>query len=360
MTNSANSQAWTDDRFFEAIAQLVMCHSPSGVETEINNYLLTYLQELGVEHWQDDADNIVVLIKGEKEGALAITAHKDEIGGIVKRVETGGRLSVRPLGGAYPWVYGEGVVDLLGDEETISGILSFGSRHVSHESPQKSQQEGRAVEWPMAWVETKRSATELDILGIRPGTRMVVGKHRKQPFKMGAHIASYTLDNKASLAILLALAETIKSPPIDIYLVASAKEEVGAIGALYFTQRTKIDQLIALEICPLSREYPLKDGPWPALFSQDSYGIYDEGLNREVVRAAAAIDVPLQLATISGFGSDASIAMKFGHVARAACLAFPTQNTHGFEIAHLSAIRHCYEVLKSAIYLQEGTSNAPP
>lgn len=354
MTDSqrSNSHDWTDDRFFEAIAQLVMCHSPSGVETEVNHYLLARLEELDVEHWQDDADNIVVRIKGEKEGALAITAHKDEIGGIVKRVESNGRLSIRPLGGAYPWVYGEGVVDLLGDKETISGILSFGSRHVSHESPQKMQQEGKAVEWPMAWVETNRSSAELDILGIRPGTRMVVGKHRKQPFRMGAHIASYTLDNKASLAILLALAETVKSPPIDVYLVASAKEEVGAIGALYFTQRTRIDQLIALEICPLSREYPLRDGPWPALFSQDSYGVYDEGLNREIVRAAEAVDIPLQLATVDGFGSDASIAMKFGHVARAACLAFPTQNTHGFEIAHLSAIRHCYEVLKSAISYQ--------
>ena len=351
MTDSQGSDlsAWSDDRFFDAIAQLVMCHSPSGVEGEVNDYLLSKLEELGVEHWQDDADNIVVRIKGEREGALAITAHKDEIGGIVKRVERDGRLSVRALGGAYPWVYGEGVVDLLGDNEVVSGILSFGSRHVSHESPQKRQQEGKAVEWPMAWVETKRSTMELDIAGVRPGTRMVVGKHRKQPFRMGAHIASYTLDNKASLAILLALAETVKSPPIDIYLVASAKEEVGAIGALYFTQRTRIDQLIALEICPLSREYPLQDGPWPALFSQDSYGVYDEGLNREIVTAAQDVNIHLQLATVEGFGSDASIAMKFGHVARASCLAFPTQNTHGFEIAHLSAIRHCYEVLKSAI-----------
>ena len=351
MTDSqgSDSLAWSDDRFFEAIAQLVMCHSPSGVEGEVNDYLLGKLEELGVEHWQDDADNIVVRIKGEREGALAITAHKDEIGGIVKRVERDGRLSVRALGGAYPWVYGEGVVDLLGDNELVSGILSFGSRHVSHESPQKRQQEGKAVEWPMAWVETKLSTAELDIAGVRPGTRMVVGKHRKQPFRMGAHIASYTLDNKASLAILLALAETIKSPPIDIYLVASAKEEVGAIGALYFTQRTRIDQLIALEICPLSREYPLQDGPWPALFSQDSYGVYDEGLNREIITAAQDVNIHLQLATVEGFGSDASIAMKFGHVARASCLSFPTQNTHGFEIAHLSAIRHCYEVLKSAI-----------
>ncbi|KPQ35418.1 MAG: Cellulase M-related protein [Phormidesmis priestleyi Ana] len=354
----AETDPWDDDLFFDTIAELVMRHSPSGVEGEVNDYLLARLGELGVEHWQDAADNIVVRIAADAAGAdasqagkgpLVITAHKDEIGGIVKGVEQNGRLAVRALGGAYPWVYGEGVVDLLGDRATISGILSFGSRHVSHESPQKVQQEGTAVEWERAWVETKLTPLALQAAGIRPGTRMVVGKHRKRPFRMGDHIASYTLDNKASLAILLALADQVKSPPIDVYLVASAKEEVGAIGALYFTQRQQMDQLIALEICPLAKEYPLVDGPAPALFSQDSYGLYDEGLNREIIAAAQKINIPLQLAAISGFGSDASIAMKFGHVARGACLAFPTENTHGYEIAHLGAIRNCYKVLKSMI-----------
>lgn len=370
-----NVDNWSEDRFFDTIAELVMLHSPSGVEGEVNAYLLQRLSALGVEHWQDAADNIVIRLPAQPAEnhtiphsqpghpkaehsrsrsvsvgkSLAITAHKDEIGGIIKRVEANGRLSVRALGGAYPWVYGEGVVDLLGDRATISGILSFGSRHVSHESPQKVQQEGTAVAWRDAWVETKLSDDELTAAGIRPGTRMVVGKHRKRPLRMGEHIASYTLDNKASLAILLALAEQVRNPPIDVYLVASAKEEVGAIGALYFTQRQRLDQLIALEICPLSTEYPLVDGPAPALFSQDSYGLYDEGLNREIMAAAQHVEIPLQVAAISGFGSDASIAMKFGHVARGACLAFPTENTHGYEIAHLGAIRNCYEILKAAI-----------
>ena len=55
----------------------------------------------------------------------------------------------------------------------------------------------------------------------------------------------------------------------------------------------------------------------------------------------------MQLTTLSGLGSDASITMKFGHVARAACLAFPTQNTHGYKIAHLGAIANCANLLKA-------------
>lgn len=336
------------NNLFETIEELVMHHSPSGAEGEINQLLLSRFAALGVEVWQDNADNVIAKIAGRQSaGAIAITAHKDEIGAIVKTVGDRGQVEVRKLGGAFPWVYGEGVVDLLGDNATINGILSFGSRHVSHESPQKSQQEDNPVRWEECWIETKCTLQELEVAGVRPGTRVVVGKHRKRPIRLKDYIASYTLDNKASVAILLALAEQIKQPAVDIYLVASAKEEVGAIGALYFAQRQRLDALIALEICPLAPEYPIADGDAPVLLSQDGYSIYDEALNGQLRQVAQQIEIPVQLATISGFGSDASLAMKFGHVGRAACLAFPTQNTHGYEVAHLGAIAHCVDILRA-------------
>ncbi|TVR16489.1 MAG: M20/M25/M40 family metallo-hydrolase [Phormidium sp. GEM2.Bin31] len=346
------------ERLFTSIEDLVMCHSPSGMETEINQHLQERFRDLGVEYYGDRADNLIAKIPGEREeGAIAITAHKDEIGAIVKGIDSEGRVSIRKLGGSFPWVYGEGVVDLLGDHATCSGILSFGSRHVSHESPQKLLQESQPLQWQQAWVETKHSPEDLNALGIRPGTRVVVGKHRKRPFRLQNHIASYTLDNKASLAILLELAARLKSPPVTVYLVASAKEEVGALGALYFSNHQVLDALIALEICPLAPEYPITDGDAPVLLSQDGYGIYDEGLTQQLQQAAQSRQIPIQQAVISGFGSDASIAMKLGHVARGACLGFPTQNTHGYEIAHLGAIAHCVEIL--AAYCEQRQNFQP-
>ena len=324
-----------------------MCHSPSGAESEIDDYLSSDLDTLDVEWEQDKAGNIIIKIPGrDSSKAIAITAHKDEIGGIVKSVAADGKVSVRKLGGSFPWVYGEGVVDLLGDRQTVSGVLSFGSRHVSHESPQKVYQQEKPLLWENAWVDSKKNNADLVAAGIRPGTRMVVGKHRKRPFCMGDYIASYTLDNKASLAVLLVLAESIKSPAVDVYLVASAKEEVGAIGAMYFTQNNRIESLVALEICPKSEEYPIANDELPVLLSQDGYGLYDESLNQQLMQSAGDVGILPQHAVLSQFGSDGSIAMKMGHVARAACLSFPTDNTHGYEIAHLGAISACISILE--------------
>lgn len=335
------------DRLYRVIEELVLCHSPSGWEAEIDDYLSSAFNDLGIDWRKDAADNLIARIPGrDPSKTLAITAHKDEIGGIVKSFNRDGTLSIRKLGGAFPWVYGEGVVDLLGDHRVVSGILSFGSRHVSHESPQKIHQHEKALLWSDVRVDTKLSRDELDAAGIRPGSRMVVGKHRKKPFLIGNYLASYALDNKASLAILLALAEGIKSPAVNIDLVASSKEEVGAIGAMYYSGHTRPDALIALEICPKSKEYPITSDHAPVLLSQDGYGLYDEGLNRSIAAAAREIDVPVQRAVLSGFGSDASLSMKSGHTAKAACLAFPCDNTHGYEIADLEAIEGCFHILE--------------
>ncbi len=340
------------DRLFETIEEMVMQHSPSGVEGEIDRVLSERFKALGLECRQDGAGNLVAELRGRREEALAITAHKDEIGGMVKGLYADGRVQVRALGGAFPWVYGEGIVDLLGDRAVLPGVLSFGSRHVSHESPQKLRQDEAPLRWQDAWVETKCRPHELEAAGVRPGTRMVIGKHRKRPFRIKDHIASYTLDNKASLAILLGVAERLRSPGPTVYLVASAKEEVGGLGALYFTQRQDLDALIALEIAPLAPEYPIQDGEAPVLLSQDGYGLYDEGLNAALRHAAEDAGIAIQHAAIAGFGSDGSMAMKYGHVARAACLGFPTQNTHGYEIAHLGAIENCIAIL--CAYCAEG------
>ncbi|MDT9600994.1 M42 family metallopeptidase [Sphingosinicella rhizophila] len=335
-----------DDALFEAISELVMCHSPSGREMEIDVFLTARFQQMGLRLEKDASENLIVKFPGSGRGSIAITAHKDEIAAIVRAIEPDGRLRVRKLGGSFPWVYGEGVVDLLGSRQCISGILSFGSRHVSHASPQFVHKETKPLLWEDAWIETKLSVQEIEEAGVTIGTRMVVGRHRKKPFRLRDHIASYTLDNKASVAALVELARRIENPVSDIYLVFSSKEEVGAIGANYFAQRHHLDALVALEIAPIAPEYAIADDR-PVLLAEDSNALYDSYLNEGISRLAESRSISLQMAALSGFGSDGSIATKYGNVGRAACLAFPTQNTHGYEIARLDVIAQCVDVLEA-------------
>jgi putative aminopeptidase FrvX len=343
------------NKIYEQIEHLVMLHSPSGDEGQIDQYLLSALSGIAkADHkvWQDAAGNIIYFIPGQDATqSVAITAHKDEIAMMVQRIEPDGRLRLARVGGSFPWIYGEGVVDILGHEPDtgkhleVQGILSFGSRHVSHQSPQKAQQNDAPLTWDDAWVETFLTPAALTAQGVQPGTRVVIGKHRKRPLRMGDRVASYTLDNKASVAILLLLAEDLRQPSVNTYLVFSAREEIGCLGALHYTLHQKPDELIALEVAPVAKEYPITFNDQPVLLSSDNYSFYTLDLNHRLEQAATSKGLAIQHCTLSGFGSDASLCIKNGHVARAACLGFPTENTHGYEITSLAALWNLYQVL---------------
>src|SRR6185503_1216134 len=225
------------DSLFDTISELVGCHSPSGNEAEIDRLLLERLERLG-EPIVDGGGNIVLRRAGREPGPLrAVLAHKDEIGALVKRVEEGGRLAAVAVGDAHPWIWGEGPVDVIGRHRTVTGVLSFGARHVSKESPQRAQLDDSPVRWQDAWVETKLDAAALEQAGVTAGSRIVPARSRKHPVRLGAggeYIASHALDDKASVAALLLLAERLESPRHDVDLVFTAREEIGCHGAQWY------------------------------------------------------------------------------------------------------------------------------
>jgi putative aminopeptidase FrvX len=338
----------TREALARSLADLVELHSPSGVESAVDAYLIQRLGEFG-RPAKDGAGNVVLRIEGREPGPLrAVLAHKDEIGGIVKRVSDQGQLAVSKLGGSFPWVWGEGPVDVLGRHATIPGVLSFGARHISDESDQKRQQE-HAVRWRDAWVETKLDRAALAAAGVRPGSRVVPSAARKRPLRLGAdgeYIASYAIDDKGAVAGLLELATRLDTPRHPVELVFSAREEIGCHGAKWYASRTAAEAAVAFEVTPVAEEYGIDAGPDPVLVVADTSGPLDDVLSAELDDAAAVTGITMRHAVLSSFGSDATAALSFGMIAHTACLAFATENTHGFEIAHLGGIAACVDVLE--------------
>jgi putative aminopeptidase FrvX len=232
----------------------------------------------------------------------------------------------------------------------VAGVLSFGARHVSKESAQREQQESAGVRWQDAWVETKLDTEALEAAGVRPGTRLVPAVARKAPVRLGAngeYVAAYAIDDKGAVAGLLDLAGRLRSPRHPTELVFTAREEIGCHGALWYARHTDAEAIVAFEVTPVAEEYGVDAGPDPVLVVADAYGPLDDVLGAELEDAAGAAGVRLRHASLSAFGSDATAILKSGIVPRAACLAFATENTHGFEIAHLDGIAGCVQVLET-------------
>ena len=295
-------------RLLKLLERLLTAHAPPGAEGEVDAIVMDEVRPLSASVWQDPAESIVIHFRGRGDGApVAVTAHKDEISLMVKRVQEDGRLRVRPLGGLHAWAAGEGPVDVLTECEPLTGILSVGSKHVSDESPAGRLKTGKAVEWEAFWIETKRSAAELQDLGVHRGSKAVLARSRKPPVFMGDFICGYNLDCRAGLAVLIEAARQLAEtpPPHDVYLIASSEEEIGAQGAAFSIGQLPAQTAIAL---------------------------------RHLESLATGMGFETQPAVVTSYGSDASIAKRIGSAGRSACIAYPGENTHGYEICSMEGI----------------------
>ena len=338
----------------ELIAELTAAHSPVGNEREIDAVLRGHLDPLPFDVWQDPASNLIVKIAGAASDCpLILDAHKDELGLVIKRIEDDGKIRLANLGGVYPWKYGEGPMDILADEGIVPAVLCFGAMHVTEESPIHAVRTvgGRQLKWSDCYLDAKLSKSELLAQGVHTGSKAVVSRERKQPVRIGDYVGTYALDDKGAVAILISLATLLAGspPPQDVYLVFSSTEENAGGGGPYAARTLPGDTYIALEIAPVAAEYGLVAGSAPVLVYKDAYNVYDEGLLRRFAALAKELNLEVQHAAFDSYGTNASIARKVAAIGRIAAVAFPCENTHGFEMIHLDSLTNLTTLLLAFI-----------
>jgi putative aminopeptidase FrvX len=294
---------------------------------------------------------------GQAADSIRVMVHMDELSMIVKRINDDGSLRVNPLGAIYPFSLGQGPVDILGDKEVFSGIFSFGCMHTTKETanvnkmiPEEHRGLGKTPAWDDVTVITRKSLGELESAGVHPGTRVVISQTKRQIHFFQDCLASYFLDNRASIFIALAAFKHIKmngkKPKRDIYFVATCTEEVGAHGASYASRTLPGDITLAVDVGPVAKEYQTVLSRDPIIVYQDAVGLYDKKTCDRLFQLALKLNYKPQPAVFGSYGSDASLAYSRGQAAKAALLCFPVENTHGYEIAHKDSLKCCASLLK--------------
>jgi putative aminopeptidase FrvX len=344
-----NSLSIERTTYLELLERLLVTSSPGGHEDEIDAVLVAEIEALGLTPERDPAGDLLCTVEGKSAQAVCLTAHKDEIGMIVKRLEEDGRLRVEPLGGCTPWKLGEGPVEILTADGPVEAVLSFGCTHVSDETQAAHQAKTQALNWESVRVDAKRSRAELTRLGVHVGSRVAVHRARKKPLHLGEYVCSYALDDKGALAILLTvLREVVQAgePPLrTVHFAATSEEELGAASGAFALRHTGSDTLIALEVGPVEKEYDTVNDHRPILWYKDSYHTYSRTLSDGLCRLADELGFGAQRACYSSAGTDASAARKYGWAGTIACVGFPTDNTHGYEIANVEGMLNTARLL---------------
>ena len=342
----------------DLVRELVAIPGPPGQEGEVRNAVAAHAGRLGCARETDARGNLLLGLPGAarvpERPDIVVMAHLDEIALLVVRVEGDGRLAVTSLGGAYPWKWGEGPLQILASDGPLDGILSFGSIHTNDGGSVAAQARERALTWTDARVFTGLSERELEGRGVRPGTRVVLHPSRRGLVELGEFVSSPFLDDRADLAAMLLaleyLAENAEGiDPERILFAATAAEEVGGHGALWLLRQRPAAVGIALEIGPRVPESPFPLDAQPTVWVNDGYSAMQAADIELVARAAQSLGQRPHFQALSRGGSDASCAASHGLVARPITLAFGAENSHGQEIMHRDAVPNLTALLLATL-----------
>jgi len=329
--------------------QVLVTHAPGGWEQEMNEIVRAELEQCADEVHHDPHGNIYIKFDGREAGPTAlVSAHKDENSLVVRKIDDDGKMWLEPIGGIRPAKYGEGPFDLITENGVIPGILHIGSTHSSDLSSRIHKAKTGLLTWDMVYLDCKLNAEELAERGAGVGDRACVARSRKQPMYLhDEYVGGYGLDDKAGVVVLLLLARQLQDdPPLhDLYVATTAAEEGGVSGGKYISHTLQPNDFIAIEVGPVAEEYPTEMNEQPVVLFKDGSYHYDPVLSRELIASGKRQDIECQRAVIRSFGSDASLSAAAGLVGRAACLCFPTENTHGYEVTPLAALENCVTVL---------------
>jgi len=353
--SSNNQSNQLREQFLSILDEFLQIPSPSGREEKMAVAVRRHLDALGYAHETDAAGNIMVRLDGrDAQAPLGVmAAHMDEIGVVITHIDDDGTLHVDRSGALAPYKLGERPLCFVGDnDETIIGVISFGSGHTS------SFDQG--IAWENVRVITGFSKAQLIEKGIRPGSTGVPIAEGRGPLLLGDEndpmVAAWTFDDRAGVIMQLQLLQQLKEqnvqPPRPMIVAFTIHEEGGCHGAKILAHREQPEIFIAVDGCPWKPHSGIEVNDLPTTWSKDRAAHYDQRLIKVLFAAAANAGTQCQTAVLTNARSDASAVYDSGAAPRVAVLGHSRHNSHGFEVAKLNTFPNVVKTLVELFKLE--------
>lgn len=325
--------------FTKFLVDLLNIPSPTGfaepaiafVEKELSQY-----KQLELSRTRKGA----LIAKWKVENGLppiALTAHVDTLGAVVKEIKPNGRLKLSRIGGLQ-WnsVETEGVWVFTAAGEQIRGSLLI-DRASGHIYGAEGSQTPRNEDHMEVRLDVKTSSEkETRALGISVGD--CVAFDPRVEVRNG-FIRSRFLDDKACVANLAAairsLAEAGLRPARSVYFHISNYEEVGHGAAAGIP--SEVEELVSVDMAVVG-EGQESDEFHATLCIKDGGGPYHEGLNKKLRTLAEKYQIPYKTDVYTFYGSDGEAFWRAGGDVALALIGPGIDASHNYERAHMDGL----------------------
>ena len=332
----------------ELMTELLSVPAPSGREERLAQLVRNRLDQMSWAHETDGAGNVLVRVAGKQPEAplVCYAAHMDEIGMVVTSIGAYGTRNVARPGGLLAGMLGYGRVEIVGDGETVVGLLSMGSTH---------GKTAVSIDWAQCHVKTGLTPDQLSEKGVRVGSTAVPITAVRGPHIFGDDadplVAAWTFDDRLGVVTLLRLLEAIKVEKIEpqnpTIIAFVTQEEVGGLGAKALARREKPYVFIAIDGSPIPPGTSLALDGSPGIWSKDRLCHYDQALIQQFLAAGTAVGTEVQPAAYDATTSDAGMVFAVGLAERVACFGHVRGNSHGYEVCRFSVFDNVLNTLKA-------------
>jgi len=340
---------------------------PSGFEREPIKITKEYIESYCDEIHFDKLGSLLFTKKGNsKKPAILLPGHIDEIGFVISGINEKGFLSFNTIGGWFAQVLLGQRVLIRSKKGDIQGVLAAKPPHLLN-----SDERNKVVEKKTMFIDIGCSnKKEVEVLGVRIGDPVVPFstfatfqktaieiKDGKEEDKGIVELAmGKAFDDRVGVFIATEVIRRLKEEQIDhpntIIGAATIQEEVGARGARTTAWLAEPDICITLEV-DVAGDVPGVEpqqaqavlGKGPAILTYDASMIPNQPLKEFMIEIAEHNNIPYQLSTSAGGGTDAGAI----HITRAGCpsivLGVPTRHIH----SHVGLL--CFDDIENCIQL---------
>ena len=336
--------AFNQDFCIDMFRRLLEKDSTTGQYEEVQALLCAILDEMGYPYTVTRKGGVIADLGGEGN-ALAVTAHLDDIGLMVRHVNADGTLNVCAVGGLYPfYCVTENVRVYTRDGRVYTGTVcrTPNSIHVTEEELRTALPDFR-TNVCVVLDEDVKSTEDTKALGIDTGDVIAL----EPRFTMAnGYLKSRFIDDKACAAVLLTVMKTLKEKgvtlPRKVYAYFAMYEEIGH-GTVVLPE--DVEDILAVDIAPTGPQQN-SDEHKVSVFAKDSRFPYHWSMTNEVREAAiaAGVDYVMDIFT-PHYGTDCDPSVMAGYDLRHAAIGPGTANSHGYERTHLDGLKATYELL---------------
>ena len=326
-----------EENIKELCHKLYSIDSPTGFTGRASDYLIRYTRELGYDAYRNRLGNVIVPVPGKDSGhSVALSAHVDTLGLMVRSITKDGQLMFTKIGGpVLPSLDGEYCKIYTRSGKVYTGtILSLSPAvHVFDDANTRPRDEKNMAVRLDEEVHSKEDALAL---GIQTGDYICYDP--KTIFTDSGFLKSRFIDDKACAALELALLTMMKDqnliPAYTTYICFTTHEEIGYGGA---TLPDNLDELLVVDMGCIGDDLNCTEQQ-VSICAKDNLGPYDYGMTSRLINLSTEYGIDYAVDIYPHYGSDAGPMWRSGKDTKAALIGPGVHASHGMERTHLSGM----------------------